>query len=109
MLRRSFWRFAAIAALCLANIAWSADDKPLAAWSASCHSAHGDFSVSFASASGDAYEDDMTVEVITPQKGLLRVPLPAAMFQPRGAPTNVKSLCDTIAAVDVGNDRALVL
>jgi hypothetical protein len=50
----------------------------------------------------------MTIVLNVSDKGMLRIPLSPAMYQPRSTLRNVENLCDNIAAVDVGKDRALV-
>jgi hypothetical protein len=100
------WTLTVVA--CLASSALTADETPLAAWSASCRSPLDAFEVSIVSASGDAYEDDMTIVLSVSSKGSLRIPLSPAMYQPRSSLQNVENLCDNIAAVDVGTDRALI-
>jgi hypothetical protein len=101
-------RWTVTVAACLASSALAAGEAPLASWRANCRSPHDAFDVSISSASGDAYEDDMAIVLSVSSKGSLRIPLSPAMYQPRSSLQNVENLCDNIAAVDVGTDRALI-
>jgi hypothetical protein len=61
------------------------------------------------SASGDALEDDMTVTLVFADGTSLPVPLPPALYEPRGTLKNVTNLCTELAALDAGEDKAFLL
>lgn len=78
-------------------------------WSASCSLGETRFSIDFESASGDAFEDDMTVWLHSPAGQQVQLPIEPGLFLPRAALANVDSRCDHVAALAVGEGRLMVL
>lgn len=66
------------------------------------------FAVSFASKSGDAYSDDMTVTISFGEKEL-QVPIDLDLYLPRGPLTKIPNRCSELTAIDIGADRVLLL
>jgi hypothetical protein len=69
----------------------------------------GSFDVHLKSASGDAMEDDMTVTLVFADGTSLPVPLPPALYEPRGTLKNVTNRCTQLTAFNAGGNRALLL
>lgn len=82
---------------------------PEATWSEQCHADDGTpFTLTFASRSGDPYEDDMS---ITLRLGDRELPLDVEpnLFIPRMLLANTPSLCREGAALDLGSGRVAFL
>lgn len=93
-------------AVCLHASTAKAQDA-LARWQAKCKVGEHKFTLSFDSAIGDAYANDMRVTMKA--AGETRVaPLPEKLYFPTKPTSNSTSVCDSTAAVALDADAAMV-
>jgi hypothetical protein len=98
-------------AVCLGlagSVAWGADEDS-ANWQAQCVIGGQPLTLDFRSASGDAFEDDMTVQARRAGGSSLTLPLPPALYHATGLLGSPASACDPVPLLDMGNGLGLLL
>ncbi|MBB4862731.1 hypothetical protein HNP46_001575 [Pseudomonas nitritireducens] len=101
------WLLAACLGL-TGSLGWGADEDS-ADWQAQCVIGGQPLTLDFRSASGDAFEDDMTVQARRADGSSVALPLPPALYHATGLLGSPRSACDPVPLLDMGNGLGLLL
>ena len=78
-------------------------------WTATCKFGSTDFSLRFASRSGDAYQDDQVVTLVWGKAKPAPLPVEPALFEPARFVSDAKNYCRDIGAFEWSHGRLLLL
>lgn len=105
--RAAGWLLAACLGLA-GSVARGADEES-ANWQAQCVIGGQPVTLDFRSASGDAFEDDMTVQLRRADGSSQSLPLPPALYHATGLLGSPISACDPTPLLNMGNGLGLLL